>query len=406
MTRAMHFLCGVICALGILSDRAQADQILVTQPVPDLPKLRWIKGTPIESWEKDTTYVLVFTATWWRGKTMEKVMSLAEEVTRHFGQYDVQLHVVALAFHHTQFPIESSEFRKMWGPEISFDIGVAHDNDAEQHLWAYLRKCGADAVPHIVVVDHKGQLAWTLGPGSDQIIPKMPLLTLVLEDLLAGEFDLLKEPGVLRRSGRKLPPLRDELRRLRRDLAVKQFAGKWDEVVGILDELTRADPGQADEYAVQKFDAALLAGRPPDEIHRLALAVAQGAADQKEVLVTLASKVVPIACRQRDYLRLATSLVKAAWPEPGRQAEDPESIDALVAKVRKLCGERDAAALELLATLHRLKGDADAAFAEQLKAYFLVNDAAERARLRVGLRRYKEESERVQRVSVGESATQ
>ena len=220
--------------------RAQAPAISnIGDPAPPLRLRAWLKGSPVDQFEKGKVYVLEFWATWCKSciASMPHLSAIANE-------YQGKATVIAVdVAERATTPIgKIKTFVDSMGSRM--DLRVAAE-DSNYMIAAWLNGTGeGTAIPKTIVVDSQGRLAWIGSPLQlGEVLPK----------IVNGGWDL-KEALAARNEERRLTALNDSL-----SFELAACKGKPDSSLRMIAEIVRKEPKL--EYAsairVVTFNALL-----------------------------------------------------------------------------------------------------------------------------------------------------
>lgn len=136
----------------------QKTPLIVGDAAPELKYSKWLKGTPVKSYEKDRIYVLEFWATWC-GPCIQAMPALSEYARKHpevtIIAYNVMEKVGGRPYDSALPNIE--KFVKSMGDKMDFNVAV-DDNDQYMHN-NWLKRAAINAIPATMIVK-EGKLIW------------------------------------------------------------------------------------------------------------------------------------------------------------------------------------------------------------------------------------------------------
>ncbi|MBO9684226.1 MAG: TlpA family protein disulfide reductase, partial [Flavisolibacter sp.] len=226
----MHFnskLLLLICLVGctVKTKSKQSSSLNIGDVAPDLRVSEWIKGTPVQKFERGKVYVLEFWATWCRPclAGMPHLSALARK-------YKDKVTVIAIDIYEWQLkpkksPGQVKAFVDSLGSKMDFSVAIKDSNFTVKD---WIEKTGEEhnGIPRTFIIDAEGRLAW-IGHASK--------LDRVLSQIVDNTWNIEKE-------------------RTRRDLN-KQLAVLDD---SLQYELTRFIRNGYDINDTEKPDSALL----------------------------------------------------------------------------------------------------------------------------------------------------
>jgi thiol-disulfide isomerase/thioredoxin len=214
-----------------LSVAANAQTLNVGDPAPPIKVQKWIKGTPVESFEKGKVYVFEFWATWC-GPCKEAIPHLTELAKKHAGK--VVFTGVSVWEHGDDIPKLVTDFVASKGDVM--DYNVALDEAAGTMANTWLLPAGRNGIPATFVINGDGIIAWVGHP--------MNGLDKTLDAILDGSFDLNKSKAEFQATaeeGRKQAALTAKINKAGDDYA----SGKKKEAVATLDKIAAKNPRQS-----------------------------------------------------------------------------------------------------------------------------------------------------------------
>ncbi len=159
---------------------------LIGKPPPPITVAKWVRGAPLERFEKGTVYVVDLWATWC-GPCKAAIPDLTKLARQHRGK----LEVIGVSISERQKDaadvsyIEGVEqFVAKMGDRMDYRVAV--DTPDKQMHAAWLKACGTGGIPTAWVIDQQGLVAWIgIGTPSD--------LERIAGAVLAGTFDPKRE---------------------------------------------------------------------------------------------------------------------------------------------------------------------------------------------------------------------
>ena len=141
-----------------LAKSQQKAPLIVGDPAPEIRFSKWLKGTPVKSYEKDRIYVLEFWATWC-GPCISAMPGLSEFARKHPEVTVIAYNVMEKVGGR---PYESAlpnvdKFVKSMGDKMDFNVAV---DDNDQYMFNnWLKNAGIFAIPSTMVMKD-GKLIW------------------------------------------------------------------------------------------------------------------------------------------------------------------------------------------------------------------------------------------------------
>jgi len=145
----------------------------ISDPAPPLRVSAWIKGIPVQQFEKGKVYVIDFWATWCRPclAAMPHLSSLARD-------YKDQVTVIAIDIYESKLkPRKSARQIKAFVDSIGnrMDCNVAIE-DSNHTVTDWIINTGEEnnGIPRTFIIDANGKLAWIGHPSKlDEVLPKI-----------------------------------------------------------------------------------------------------------------------------------------------------------------------------------------------------------------------------------------
>jgi thiol-disulfide isomerase/thioredoxin len=157
-----------IITVSAYAQNEQPPSLNIGDPAPPLRVREWIKGTPIQRFEKGKVYVLEFWATWchWCIAAMPDLSTLAD-------QYKDNVTILGVDI----FEKKTTSIKKVrafvdsMGNRMNYDV-AAEDSNFMETDW--FDASGEQGIPNTFVVDAEGRLAWIGYPKElHEVLPKI-----------------------------------------------------------------------------------------------------------------------------------------------------------------------------------------------------------------------------------------
>ncbi len=321
----------------------------VGDPAPALQPSGWLQGEPVTAFEKDKIYVVEFWATWCPPcrASIPHLNELQNKLK------DKGVVVIGQNCWERQSREEVVAFVKELGEKMTYRVASDASNTMAQ---AWMVAAGAEGIPTAFVVDKAGRLAWIGHPlnGLDK----------VLDALLAGTFD----PQAAAAERAREEAAQAQVQGLSEKLGQAVAEKKWDEALGIADEIKKAVPAEA-AVSVDFMRFNLLLGKQ-DGKAALALARQLSAASENPRLLN----------------ELAWALATAtAFAE-----RDLELAHTLAARANRAVEGKDGAILDTFARVVFLQGDKAQAVTLQEQAVAQTPDEEQKKELEATLKSYRD----------------
>jgi thiol-disulfide isomerase/thioredoxin len=163
-------------SIFILSVNAQYDRLSlrnIGDPAPPLRVRQWIKGVPVENFQKGKVYVVEFWATWC--KPCIAAMPHLSELNR---KYKNEMTVIAIDIYESKArPVKSDkrvkDFVDSMGSRMDFNVAI-EDSNFTVLDWIESTDEKNDGIPLTFVVNAEGRLAWIGHPSKlDEVLDKI-----------------------------------------------------------------------------------------------------------------------------------------------------------------------------------------------------------------------------------------
>jgi thiol-disulfide isomerase/thioredoxin len=172
---------------------------------PPLQFTHWIKGSPIERFEKGKVYVLEYWATWC--KPCKAAMPHLSDLARKYRQQVTIIGIDVLELKTTTTEKVKS-FVDSMGQQMDYLVASQDSNMAA----AWFDASGERGIPRSFVVDADGRMAWI---GHPSALPQ------VLSRIVDGTWDI-KQESAKRREAKYLAMLDDSL-----NYDLMNYDGNW-----------------------------------------------------------------------------------------------------------------------------------------------------------------------------------
>jgi thiol-disulfide isomerase/thioredoxin len=257
MNTKFHLLL-LLCMIVVTSSaqQGQPPSFKMGDPAPPLRVRQWIKGAPVQRFEKGSVYVLEFWATWCKPcmAAMPHLSALARE-------YKDKVTVAAIdIYERKSMSMEQlSAFVDSKGDRMDFRV-AAEDTNCTVHDWLEASGAKDDGIPRAFVVNAQGEVAW-IGHPKD--------LDTVLHKILNNTWSTWEIKQVLSRRifNKYLADLDGEvfykLHRYSGDYNKLDDLGKPDSALLVINEMIKKEPKLKYAPAMVSFTfSALLRTNP------------------------------------------------------------------------------------------------------------------------------------------------
>ncbi len=323
----------------------------IGDPVPKLQTGKWVQGEPVKKFEPGTAYLVEFWATWC-GPCRVSIPHLNELATKY---KDKGLIVIG------QDCWERDESRvapfvKQMGEKMTYRVALDDKTDSETGKMAetWMAAAGRDGIPSAFLVDTKGLIAWIGHP--------LQLKEKVLEDVLAGKYDVKKAAADYQQQQKNQAQLRPVWTALNRALQNKD----WDEATAKLAEVEKLMP-EDERESLDMVRLAILVGKEDyPAVYKLAAKVSEAHKDNAMLQNQLAWQIATAPeIKQRD-LGLAETIASRA--NEAAKGKDPAILDTL-ARVKFMQGKKQEAIALQEKAVELAESDRQKQFQKTLESY-------------------------------------
>jgi thiol-disulfide isomerase/thioredoxin len=338
---------------GTLVAQSQAATLKVGDPAPKLQVAKWVQGEPVKKFEPGTAYIVEFWATWC-GPCRATIPHLNETYEKF---KDKGLVVIGQDVWERDEALVAPFIKKM-GEKMTYRVALDDKAGDEKGRMAttWMEAAGQSGIPTAFVVDQSGKIAWIGHP--------MELKNSILEEILAGKFDVAKAAADYDKRKQNQAALTKLSRQLTQQMQDKQF----DEAETTLAEIAKVLP----EDEREGLDSV-----------RIRIQLARGNFD---AAAKLAEKV---SLAHKDNAALQNQLAWQLAVQDGLKGAPLETATAIAIRANDASGGKEPDILDTLARLRFMQGDKEKAIELQEKAVKLA-DANGKEHLQKSLDAYKE----------------
>jgi len=228
------YLC---CIASVASAQQEGEKQPITFNIGDVPPplkvSRWLKGTPVNGFEKGRVYVVEFWATWCRpcNAAMPHLSLLAKQYkdTVTFIGMDI-LEDTTTSLKRVQAFVDSL------GTKLDF-TAAADDNGYVENSWFRASGAAEHGIPKSFIINAEGKLAWLGEPYEiDTVLPKVINNTWNVQ----AARDMYVYNMHLEQMDYKLT---EYLHRYDDDFLHLDFTGKPDSMLLAIDSIVKVEPG-------------------------------------------------------------------------------------------------------------------------------------------------------------------
>ncbi|HQY88634.1 MAG TPA: redoxin family protein, partial [Tepidisphaeraceae bacterium] len=301
----------------LVTSTAQA-QLKIGDPAPPIKVSKFIKGTPVTSFEPGKVYVIELWATWC-GPCIRAMPHLSELQQKYRDQGVTFIGTSVQERDVEQAKVEPfvTEAGEMMSYTVAMDDRSDGGDGAMVETW--LRASGERGIPKTFLVDQKGRLVWIGRPSKIEPI---------LKEVLAGTYDLEKQMAM----ATQLAEFKGQIQEARK-------AEDWDKAIALYDEGAQRFPDMVDDWMMQKFQTQLSSKNDVAAAYETAEELMKSSED-------------------------AMTLGAVAWTIATRRNLEPRNLDLakrVAQKAVELTNSSDPSVIDTLARVHFLQGDIDKA---------------------------------------------
>ncbi len=241
--RAFHLLQRAAVGAGLCL-AAAAQSLGVGDAAPKLTVKTFLKGEPLKAFERDTTYVVDFWATW--VSPCRKTIPHLSEVQKRYADQRVRVLGVSVW---EDMPGDVAPYVAAFGEQMAYTVAIdtvlpdAKPWHGSMAL-TWLRAAGESSLPTAFIVDGSGRIAWI---GDSAALDKP------LEQIVAGTWDL--------EAAKKAHESRAKVNKLSLKLSELFKAHDYAGALLVVDELIKAAPEREQRTGAWRFCCLLNLGR-------------------------------------------------------------------------------------------------------------------------------------------------
>lgn len=299
-------------AANVEANATGAPTFAIGDTPPPLVPMAWIKGEPVETFERDHVYVVAFFATWC-GASRQSMPLLSDVARRHKGK----LTIIGINVRQSERGEASvaAVTKFVEGRGRDMDYTVAMDDPVRAPIFtSWMRASGMYAIPTAFIVGRDGRLAYVGIP----IDPEASFgFERAVEQAVAGTSDFAAARQLQHELGEQMTRYLAD-RELMKPLDEAMERKDYRAVLVEADKLVARDPKLEGRVFGDRFSALLYL----DEAEALAFArKARAAAENREMSLGMASTVGSVIAYRpglsRDAYELAISCLETAITAQG-----------------------------------------------------------------------------------------
>lgn len=218
---------------------------------PPISVAKWVKGSPVKSFEKGKVYVVEFWATWC-GPCKQSIPHLTELAKKFKGKATftgVSVWEDPKATDNS-YIAKVDQFVKDWGPKM--DYNVAADGYEGTMAKTWMAAAGQNGIPTAFVVGKDGKVAWIGHPLAGTFEgDKSMTLEAVVEQVYEDKFDAAAE----QRKADEAKAAEEAAMAKYKPFQMAMASKKYPEAVAELDKLIAEDPKMEMQFGMTKFVA-------------------------------------------------------------------------------------------------------------------------------------------------------
>lgn len=332
-----------------LDDASSSGRLTVGQKAPALSIEKWVKGSPVTSFETGKVYVVEFWATWC-GPCRVSIPHLTELQTK---LKDKGVTIIGISSNEANGLSDVEPFVQKQGDKMAYTVAW-DDNGKTSKAW--MEASGQNGIPCAFVVNQEGVVAWIGHP--------MDNMDGVLDQVIAKTWDTQAYATKLKKQNQERALASEYRGRLKKLMNSQKFDEAYAEVERFIENV----PSMAGSSALAMLEYQLTQAKDNAKGYALANRMVATYNDDADVLNGVAWLIA-------DHPELANRDLDLALKAAQRANEVTQG--------------KEAAVIDTLARVYWEKGDKSKALEYQQQAVRAASDEAMRAELEVTLEKYR-----------------
>jgi thiol-disulfide isomerase/thioredoxin len=338
---------------------AGASVVLAAEPslkvgdsAPKLQTGKWIQGEPVKDFENDKAYIVEFWATWC-GPCRTSIPHL-NEIYEKFKDKNL---VVIGQDCWEQDESKVAPFVKQMAEKMTYRVALDDKKGSEKGKMAesWMEAAGRNGIPSAFLVDKQGLIAWIGHP--------MQLQEKVIEDVLAGKFDISKASTAYLEEQKN----EERLSTMWAGISKAMRQKNWTEAEAKIAQAEKLLPEDQREGALDGTRLALLFGKEDYEgAYKLVQKMSDAQKSNAMLQNQLAWQIATDPNIKERNLKIAEECANRA--NAATNGKDPAILDT-VARVKFMQGQKDQALALQEKAVSLAEGDLKAQLQKTLESY-------------------------------------
>jgi thiol-disulfide isomerase/thioredoxin len=303
-----------LLALAATTSMVLADEptLKVGAPAPKLVTGKWVQGDQVKEFEKGKAYIVEFWATWC-GPCKVSIPHLNETAKKY---KDKGLIVIGQDCWE-QDDGKVAPFVKTMGDKMTYCVALDDKDGSEKGKMAetWMVAAGRNGIPSAFLVDTTGKIAWIGHP--------MQLKEQVIEDVLAGKYDLTKAAADSDEEGKD----QAKLAKVAADLGKAMKNKDWDAATTQLDAIEKLLPGDQKGNLDMARMTVSFGKKDYPAAYKTAMKISDAHKDDAMVQNQLAWQIVSDDTIEKRDLGVAETIAKRA--NDASEGKNPAIMDTL-----------------------------------------------------------------------------